>query len=466
MPGDVSKVPRNHQDRGPPGEPDSPTAKKAKENKPKRAANMPSAAATTQGQLRALEKDERALEGATSCNKALTIEQSPKSQALRREGTDNPTIKTTLDKDTAGRKMMNWEYLMWLHHDSSMAGHPGPKHTLELLTRSPNFTRSTELACRIENYVRACIVCAQGKPMRQKPYGLLQLLPIPSRPWQVIAVDFIIKLLPSKDSSEPGNPKYNLTWVVMDQFTKMAYFLPYREDTRVNILARGFLKDIFANYGLPQLIVLDRGSVFAAKFTKALYKALDVKRNLLTAFHPRTDGQTKRTNQTLEQYLRMYCNHLQNNWADLLPMASFAYNNRILASTGHNPFFLNYGYHSRHNMTPDAAKQIPATKEYLMKLDNKKLGPFMITGKVGTLARRLELPATMKIHPVFYISLQDPFQGNAKDPRINRSDPIKIDREMEYKVEKILESRIDGRGKSKRQQYLVKWKGYSSSNNT
>ena len=249
-----------------------------------------------------------------------------------------------------------------------MAGHPRPKRTLELLTRSLDFTKSTELACKIKNYVKACIICAPGKPMRQKLYGLLQPLPILSGPWQDIAMDFIVKLPPFKDFSEPRNPEYNSIWVVIDQFTKMACFLPYREDTRANILAKRFLKDIFANHGLPQSILSDKGSVFAAKFMKALYQALDVKRNLFTVFHPQTNGQTKRINQTLEQYLCMYCNHLQSNWVDLLPMASFAYNNKIFASTGHSPFFLNYGYHPWHNMSPNAAEQIPAAKEYLKKL--------------------------------------------------------------------------------------------------
>ena len=126
---------------------------------------------------------------------------------------------------------------------------------------------------------------------------------------------------------------------------KMACFLPYKEGTGADVLARQFPRNIFANHGLPQSIISDKGSVFAAKFTKALYKALNVKRNLSAAFHPQTDGQTERTNQTLEQYLRMYCDHLQDDGVDLLPMASFAYNNGILASMGHSLFFLNYGYH-------------------------------------------------------------------------------------------------------------------------
>ena len=136
--------------------------------------------------------------------------------------------------------------------------------------------------------------------MHQKPYGMLQLLLILDRPWQDIAIDFIVKLPPSKGSLKPKNPEYDLVWVILDRFTKMVCFMPYKEDTGVDILARQFLMNIFANHGLSQSIVLDKGSVFAAKFTRAFYRALDVKKNLSTAFLPQTAGQTKRTNQMLE----------------------------------------------------------------------------------------------------------------------------------------------------------------------
>ena len=259
-------------------------------------------AVTTRGQLCALNGDTTLQEGTKRLNKALAIETNPKKRTQLDKKADNATAKATLDKDASNHKMTDWEYLMWLNHNS-MTGHPGPKCTLKLLMRSPEFVRSTELTCKVDNYVKRCVICAQGKPMRQKSYGMLQPLPIPNRPWQDIAIDFIIKLLPSKDSLEPKNPKYDLVWVVVDWFIKMACFLPYRENTGADILARRFFKDIFANHGLPQSIMSDRGNVLAANFTRAFYRALDVKRNLFMAFHPQTDGQTERTNQTLEQYL-------------------------------------------------------------------------------------------------------------------------------------------------------------------
>ena len=67
------------------------------------------------------------------------------------------------------------------------------------------------------------------------------------------------------------------------------------------------------------------------------------------AFHPQTDGLTKRVNQSLEQYLWQYCNYEQDNWNDLLPLAEYAYNNSATMTTQMSPFFVNYGFHPRTN---------------------------------------------------------------------------------------------------------------------
>ena len=78
---------------------------------------------------------------------------------------------------------------------------------------------------------------------------------------------------------------------------------------------------------------------------KDLYKLLNIEGNFSTAHHPQTDGQTERTNQEIEQYLRIYVNHHQNDWAEWLPIAEFSYNNKIQSSTGQSPFLTLYGYH-------------------------------------------------------------------------------------------------------------------------
>jgi hypothetical protein len=72
---------------------------------------------------------------------------------------------------------------------------------------------------------------------------------------------------------------------------------------------------------------------------------LDIKMDYSTAYHPETDGQMERTNQTLEQYLRIYGTYNQDDWAEQLPTAEFADNNAENVSTSTSPFFANKGYH-------------------------------------------------------------------------------------------------------------------------
>ena len=72
-----------------------------------------------------------------------------------------------------------------------------------------------------------------------------------------------------------------------------------------------------------------------------------------SGYHPKGDGQTERMNQTLEQYLCVYCNYQQDNWSELLPLVEFAYNNALSATTGVSPFFANKGYHLNITVHPE-----------------------------------------------------------------------------------------------------------------
>jgi len=93
---------------------------------------------------------------------------------------------------------------------------------------------------------------------------------------------------------------------------------------------------------LPESVILDRGPQFAVGLTKELNKMLGIETKLFTAYHPQTDSQTERTNQELEQYLRMYVNHRQNNWSEWLATAEFAFNNTVHTATKMSLFKVNY----------------------------------------------------------------------------------------------------------------------------
>jgi len=90
-----------------------------------------------------------------------------------------------------------------------------------------------------------------------------------------------------------------------------------------------------------------------------------------SGYHPEGDRQTKCTNQTLEQYLRVYCNYQQDNWSELLPLTEFAYNNAPSATTSVSPFFANKGYHP--NITVHSKHDIASSRACNFTVDLDEL---------------------------------------------------------------------------------------------
>ena len=88
-----------------------------------------------------------------------------------------------------------------------------------------------------------------------------------------------------------------------------------------------------------------------------------------SGYHSNGDGQTECINQTLKQYLHVYCNYQQDNWSKLLPFAEFAYNNALSATTSVSPFFANKGYHL--NITVHSKRNIASSRarDFTIDLD-------------------------------------------------------------------------------------------------
>ena len=89
-----------------------------------------------------------------------------------------------------------------------------------------------------------------------------------------------------------------------------------------------------------------------SNFFQSLGTVLNMWLHFTSGYYPEGDGQTKHMNQTLEQYLRVYCNYQQDNWSELLPLMEFAYNNAPSATTSVSPFFANKGYHPNITVHP------------------------------------------------------------------------------------------------------------------
>lgn len=185
--------------------------------------------------------------------------------------------------------------ILRLRHDSPPAGHPGRRRTLTSVKRDYSWPG---IATYVRKYVAACDVCGRIKTPRHKPFGLLQPLDIPLRPWQALTMDFIVKL--------PRSHGYDSIWVVCDRLTRYAHFVPCNETLDAPGLAWLFLDRIVRYHGIPDSIISDRGSTFVSQFWRELARHLQTELKHSTAYHPQTDGLTERTNQTLETYLHAY----------------------------------------------------------------------------------------------------------------------------------------------------------------
>jgi len=183
---------------------------------------------------------------------------------------------------------------------------------------------------------------------------------IPEKPWMHISADFITKL--------PIAQGYDSVLVVVDRLTKMVHFVPTTEKTLAEGLARLFKDNVWKLHGLPESIISDRGLQFVAGIMQELNRMLGIESKLSTVFHPQTDGQTERVNQELEQYLRMFIDHRQEQWPDWLGTVEFTYNNKVHSSTKMSPFKANYGQDPRMGFEMRRKGKYKGAEKFVVKM--------------------------------------------------------------------------------------------------
>ena len=248
--------------------------------------------------------------------------------------------------DPPGRRHIISQY-----HDPPTMGHPGISRTTQLIRQHLWWPK---LASEVEQYVKGCAECQQNKTNTQgKKAPLSPIFPQPDmRPFTTIAMDFIVKLPPSQG--------YDSILTITDQgCTKMAVFLPCNETINAEGVAQLYFNHVFPRFGVPSKIITDQDPRFTSQFMKELCAQLHIEQNTSTAYHPRTDGQSERTNQWLEQYLQFWDNHHQDNWRQLLPMAEYAHNSWRNEMTKTTPYQTLMGYNPAADWRPIPAS-VPA----------------------------------------------------------------------------------------------------------
>jgi hypothetical protein len=395
-------------------------------------------------------------------------------------------------------------HIIQSHHDTPVHRHPGISKTIQLTERLYWWPK---MRLDITEYVKGCADCQRHKVNTQPTKAPLQPIypKLEAAPFETVTLDFIVKL--------PVLQGYDSILTITDQgCTKAAIFIPCNEDITAEETAALYIKHVFAHFGLPTKVISDRDPCFMSKFIQAACKVTGINHAPSTAYHPRMDGQSERSNQWLETAIRFITDQKQKNWAPYLPIAQFAHNNWPSDTTRKSPFFLLMGFNPRtdwvHATSPiprvtlrleqlkEARVQArnamikaqqswvkhrdtPKYKEGdLVWLEGKNLrinqptaklaprrhGPFKITQVMSAINYRQELPTQWSIHPVFHIDLLTPYKETTMHgPNFTRPTPELIDGEEEYSVEKILDSQHFGRRRCL--QYLVKWEGYPDADN-
>ena len=112
---------------------------------------------------------------------------------------------------------------------------------------------------------------------------------------------------------------YDAVWTVTDRLSKAVHFIPVRKDMSSEELSLLFLREVFRLHGVPRSIISDRDGRFLSAFWTTFMASLGTSLKVSTAFHPCTDGQSERSNQTMQQLVRAFVNAKQSNWVQLLP---------------------------------------------------------------------------------------------------------------------------------------------------
>lgn len=276
-------------------------------------------------------------------------------------------------------------------------------------------------------------------------------------------MDFIDRL--------PRSQGVDTILVVVDRLTKYTHFIALSHPYTAPMVTTSFVREIVRLHGFPSSIVSDRDKTFLSIFWRELFRLHVTTLKRSTAYHPLTDGQTKIVNKGLETYLRCFVAGKPCLWVKWLAWAEYWYNISPHLSIGMTPFKALYGrdpptlFKVGRGQTPvDSLEELLRERDIILdeiklylsqsqqrmrlmadkkrrplefqvgdlvflklqpyrqkslarrpfeKLAPRFYGPYPVVQRIGSVAYKLELPSSARIHPVFHVSQLKLAQGSS-----------------------------------------------------
>ncbi|GKB29919.1 putative reverse transcriptase domain-containing protein [Tanacetum coccineum] len=340
--------------------------------------------------------------------------------------------------------------IMHESHKSKYSIHPGSNKMYQDLKKLywwPN------MKAEITIYVSKCMTCAKVKAEYQKPSGLLVQPKIPEWKWENITMDFVTKL-PKMASGQ------DMIWVIVDRLTKSTHFLPAKENDSMEKLTRQYVKEVVSRHGVPVLIISDRDGWFMSQLWQSLQEYFGTQLDMSTTYHPKTDGQSERTIQTLKDMLRacaapfeaLYGCKCQSPicWAEVGDAQLTG--PEIVRETTEKIIQIKHRLQASHDRQKCYADKRRKPLEFQVgdkvmlkvspwkgvirfgkqgKLNPRYIGHLKILAKVGTVAYRLELPEKLShVHSTFHFwNLK---KCLSDEPLVILLDEIHIDEKLNF----------------------------------
>lgn len=415
--------------------------------------------------------------------------------------------RLVVPETTADGKIFLRTALLREAHEPSIFAHGGQNKTRAAVHKT--YWWET-LGRDVKRYIRNCRECQRNKTRHDKTPGLLHPIAIPSQVWHTVIVDG--KSMPTDVQG------YDYVWAFICKFARLMVTIPGKKTDDAETLAKRYYRRVYCFLGMPLHWISDNAGPFISEFMETINKLTGTKHRHGSARHPQSQGGIEITNADLDQRLRFYIDKYQKRWSEHLPALDFAHNSSHHASLGMSPLKVMTGCEPRNALSlplPDvdldserkqaASKLVrqardvqeiahktalhaqrlqetqanktrrPAdfavadlvyvskkgfsTEAPTTKLDSQWVGPWRIKEMKGH-SYLLETPGWYHGSRVFHA---DRLRKAANDPlpqqHTQPEPPDEIDGEPEWEVERVLASRLEGRGRNKKLHYQVAWKG-------